>query len=101
MWYWFAQIVGALLFGKLLDLSTVSRRTRGLYGLAVVSVTITATWICGLLFQLSFKRYPVLAESDKMDLFDKGYGSKLALYLAYGLTDAMFQVFRMRCLVIW
>ena len=102
MWYWFAQIVGALLFGKLLDLATLNRRTRGFYGFVVLSVIITATWICGLFFQLSFKRYPALAESEKMDLFDKGYGSKLTLYLAYGLSDAMFQVFgmgEMRCLV--
>ncbi|CAG8606507.1 2482_t:CDS:2 [Paraglomus brasilianum] len=93
LWYWFAQIVGALLFGKLLDLATLNRRTRGFYGFVVLSVIITATWICGLFFQLSFKRYPALAESEKMDLFDKGYGSKLTLYLAYGLSDAMFQCY--------
>ncbi|CAG8747777.1 5777_t:CDS:2, partial [Dentiscutata heterogama] len=38
LWYWTAQIVGAFLFGKLLDWPKFGRKGRGLIGLAVLMV---------------------------------------------------------------
>ncbi|CAG8446172.1 8317_t:CDS:2 [Ambispora leptoticha] len=89
LWYWFCQIIGATAFGIFLDTAFLTRPKRALYGLGIIFVFTTATWIGGLIFQLKYKR------GDKIDrdLFDSGYGGELLLYMVYGLNDAMYQCY--------
>lgn len=90
LWYWFAQIIGALFFGLFLDTERLNRRTRGIVGLCIIGVMFMATWAGGLVFQLTYKRGDKI---DLTDLYDHGYVEKLVLYMAYGLCDAMYQLY--------
>ncbi|CAG8722356.1 4710_t:CDS:2 [Cetraspora pellucida] len=90
LWYWTAQIFGALFFGRFLDWSAFGRRTRGILGLGILTVILMATWIGGLFFQLTYKREDNIT---RMDLYDSGYITKILLYIAYGIIDAIFQCY--------
>ncbi|CAG8458931.1 851_t:CDS:10 [Diversispora eburnea] len=90
LWYWAAQIISAAIFGRLLDANNLSRKTRGIYGLLILVVTITANWIGGLFFQLTFKRTDTVIPKD---LFDPGFIEVLILYIFYGMNDAMYQCY--------
>ncbi|CAG8631751.1 7973_t:CDS:2, partial [Acaulospora morrowiae] len=90
LWYWAAQIVGAAIFGKFLDIKALSRRNRGLIGLLILAITVMAIWIGGLVFQLTYKREDKVTP---MDLYDPGYFPKLLLYILYGMNDAMYQCY--------
>ncbi|RIA79855.1 major facilitator superfamily domain-containing protein [Glomus cerebriforme] len=90
LWYWAAQIVGAMGLGKFLDTPSLKRKNRGIIGLIILFVIIMGTWIGGLFFQLTFTRND---EKKNLDLFDSGYAGKLILYLLYGFNDAMYQCY--------
>lgn len=90
LWYWAAQIIGASFFGKFLDSKNLPRRSRGIYGLLIIAIALTANWIGGLIFQLTFERNDV--HRYKKDLYDSGYFEVLLLYIFYGLNDAIYQV---------
>ncbi|CAG8519829.1 10697_t:CDS:2 [Funneliformis mosseae] len=90
LWYWAAQILGALVFGKFLDTTLLKRKNRGLVGLLILLVTVMATWIGGLFFQLTFTRVHNITGSD---IYDSKYAEKLILYIAYGMNDAMYQIY--------
>ncbi|CAI2183644.1 17955_t:CDS:2 [Funneliformis geosporum] len=86
LWYWAAQIVGAIVFGKFLDITSLKRKNRGLVGLLILSVSVMATWIGGLFFQLTFTRADGLQNAD---VYSSGYAKWLILYIAYGINDAI------------
>jgi len=90
LWYWAAQIVGAMGFGKLLDTPSLKRKNRGFIGLFILFIAVMATWAGGLVFQLTFTRND---EKKEFDIFDSGYAGKLILYILYGLIDAMYQCY--------
>lgn len=90
LWYWAAQIAGAMIFGKFLDIPSLGRRKRGILGLFLLFVTLMATWIGGLIFQLTFKRDD---EKRNFDLYENGYAGKIILYIVYGINDAMYQCY--------
>ncbi|CAB4443519.1 unnamed protein product [Rhizophagus irregularis] len=90
LWYWAAQIVGAMGFGKFLDTPLLGRKSRGIIGLFILFIMIMATWAGGLVFQLTFTRND---EKRNFDLFDSGYAGKFILYFLYGINDAMYQCY--------
>ncbi|CAG8612847.1 9619_t:CDS:2, partial [Acaulospora colombiana] len=90
LWYWAAQIIGAAAFGKFLDMQSLGRKMRGLLGLLILAIAITAVWGGGLAFQLTYKRGDTITQ---MDLYDHGYAQRLILYILYGANDAMYQVY--------
>lgn len=90
VWYWTAQIVGAALCGKFLDMPTIGRRQRAIYGLLIELVFFTATWAGGLAFQLTYERDQQI---DSMDLYNNGYVWRVLLFIAYGFNDAIYQCY--------
>uniref|UniRef100_A0A1D1YEQ1 UNC93-like protein 2 n=1 Tax=Anthurium amnicola TaxID=1678845 RepID=A0A1D1YEQ1_9ARAE len=90
LWYWAAQIVAAMGFGKILDTPLLGRKSRGIIGLFILFLTVMATWAGGLVFQLTFTRND---EKKDFDIFDSGYAGKLILYILYGMNDAMYQCY--------
>jgi hypothetical protein len=70
-------IVGALLIGFfVLDGTRFRRRTRGLLGLAFVSIVVTIVWSCALAWQVKFNRNP----RTKLHYTEKAYHAKGALF---------------------
>jgi hypothetical protein len=90
LFYWLAQIFGALIFGTFLDWSRFSRRTRGLAGWGVLFILVNAIWGGGLAFVLQTGRD---IPSPRQDIFDPGYVGNLFLYMFYGFLDATWQTY--------
>ncbi|KAI9298797.1 MFS general substrate transporter [Neoconidiobolus thromboides FSU 785] len=99
IWYWAAQMVGAYGMGKLLDYPKMKRSSKGLIGLAALTISFTAVWGGALAFQLQFtaednpfKAYTApTASSPGVDFTSSNYGGLIVLYLLFGLLDAMLQ----------
>lgn len=90
--YWLSQIIGAYMFGMLLDIKYLRRRTRSILGLAALFVATMATWGCGYLFQTTYTRESVASgETPLMDWTDSGFAGPFALYWFYGFFDAVWQ----------
>ncbi|KAF9187465.1 hypothetical protein BGZ50_001935 [Haplosporangium sp. Z 11] len=91
VFYWSAQIVGSWSIARLLDYQGVSRKTRSLWALAVISTCFIATWIGGYFFQKGFTIEDPNGDHD----FKEGasYAGPLFLYLFYGLNDAAWQTY--------
>ncbi|TXG52157.1 hypothetical protein EZV62_021326 [Acer yangbiense] len=88
--YWGAEIVGSIGIGYLLDFSFNSRRTRGLFGIAVVALLGSVICAGGFANQLKYSHSKL---PEKLDFKDSGSGfaGPFVLYFSYGLLDAMFQ----------
>ncbi|KAI9028077.1 major facilitator superfamily domain-containing protein [Phycomyces nitens] len=93
--YWLFQIIGAGVFGLLLDSTRIGgRRARAFIGNTFVLVFIIAIWVGGIFVQKKFTRESVKAEGfEPMDVFDDGYGPICFLYALFGFADAIYQGF--------
>ncbi|KAG0130033.1 major facilitator superfamily domain-containing protein [Tuber indicum] len=93
LWYWLAQIFGALAFGFFLDNQKICRRKRAIYGWVILLVAVNSIWGGGLkpLLESSRDKYPDNAPA--IDVFDKDFTWYLLLYMAYGFQDAMWQTY--------
>ncbi|KAG0356733.1 hypothetical protein BGZ54_000620, partial [Gamsiella multidivaricata] len=91
IFYWFSQIGGSWTFARVLDYQGVNRRTRALWGLAVVTVCFVCTWIGGVFFQRTYNIHDSMGNHD----FKEGasYIGPLFLYMFYGLNDAAWQTY--------
>jgi len=85
-----SQIFGSLLFGRYLDWSRFSRRTRAISGWVILFILINVIWGGGLAFELKTCRD---CPSPKQDVFDPGYVGNLFLYIFYGFLDSMWQTY--------
>lgn len=73
-------IVGALMIGYFcLDLKFLRRRTRGLLGLAVVTVLVVIVWAVSLSWQVTFTRADV-SDANRINYHDANYKGKGALF---------------------
>ncbi|KAG9067764.1 hypothetical protein KI688_011351 [Linnemannia hyalina] len=72
----FSQIGGSWTFACVLDYQGVSRKTRSLWGLIIITACFVATWIGGIFFQKG-----------------ASYVGPLFLYMFYGLNDAVWQTY--------
>ncbi|KAF9114755.1 hypothetical protein BGW39_003264, partial [Mortierella sp. 14UC] len=88
--YWGSQIFGSYGFSRFLDYQGVNRRTRGLWGLAIITVAFVATWTGGIFFQ---KGFSIGDPMGTKDFKDGGYAGPLILYMIYGLNDAAWQTY--------
>lgn len=114
LWYWLAQIVGAIAFGWFLDLNRLNRRNRAIAGWgvlflivnAVVSVPVHTSrsgvgnrfqWGGGLKPELGMSRPPNAAVAAKwyrgMDIYDKDFIWYCLLMAFYGFLDAAWQTY--------
>ncbi|CAK9437881.1 uncharacterized protein LODBEIA_P22590 [Lodderomyces beijingensis] len=94
--YWFAQMVGAIILGFILDLKYLRRSMRAKIGWGILFVTGLAIWGGGLKFQLEFTREEVEAVPpliEPMDFTESRYVGPVFLYIFYGLYDAIFQTY--------
>ncbi|KAF9901776.1 hypothetical protein EC991_005658 [Linnemannia zychae] len=89
--YWGSQIFGSYGFGRFLDYQGVNRRTRGLWGLAIITAAFIATWIGGIFFQKGFSLGDPMGKTDFKD--GSIYIGPLFLYMFYGLNDAAWQTY--------
>jgi len=100
--YWLAQIVGAAIFGYLLDLSQFSRTLRAKFAWGALFALTFVVWGGGYVFQQGYTRAEVNVGVDtpddtsddyvKMDFKDSGYVGPMFLYIFYGMYDAIWQV---------
>ncbi|KAK3715817.1 hypothetical protein LTR37_006800 [Vermiconidia calcicola] len=99
--YWSSQIVGAAIFGYLLDWTKFRRTTRARAAWAALFVLTFAIWGGGYAFQKGYTRAEVAAGLDTetladdyqgyYDWTDSGYIGPMFLYMVYGLYDAIWQ----------
>ncbi|KAI3403948.2 hypothetical protein KGF56_003215 [Candida oxycetoniae] len=97
--YWFAQMIGAIVLGLILDFKRFKRSTRAKIGWSILFLTGLAIWGGGLKFQLQFTREETESEPpliEPMDFKDGKYIGPMFLYIFYGVYDAIFQTF-----VLW
>ncbi|KAH8731507.1 major facilitator superfamily domain-containing protein [Phaeosphaeriaceae sp. PMI808] len=90
--YWFAQMVGACIFGFALDFPNIRRTTRAKIAWVVMFVLTFAVWGGGYVFQRQYVRKED-ADKDKnlIDWARKGYIGPMFLYAFYGFYDAAWQ----------
>ncbi|PWY72529.1 MFS general substrate transporter [Aspergillus sclerotioniger CBS 115572] len=86
--YWLMQMVGAFVFGQILDLKFLSRPMRAKLGLFLLFVITMGVWGGGYAFQKTYTRKTVSATTDWTT---SGYAGPMFLYMFYGFYDAAFQ----------
>ncbi|KAH8647350.1 major facilitator superfamily domain-containing protein [Xylariales sp. PMI_506] len=91
--YWCAQIIGACIWGALLDLQTFSRKTRARAGLFALFAITMSLWGGGYYFQKSYDRESASIESSKIDWTSPTYGGPAVLYVFYGCFDSIWQTY--------
>ncbi|RKP07601.1 UNC93-like protein [Thamnocephalis sphaerospora] len=89
VFYWGAQMVGALLIGKFLDSPRYNRSTKAVYGLLGMALAFSATWGGGLALQLQYDRNDVKWDIDFKD--SSRASGPIILFLFYGMFDAILQ----------
>ncbi|RPA91172.1 MFS general substrate transporter [Choiromyces venosus 120613-1] len=93
LWYWLAQIFGALAFGFFLDNQRIRRRKRAIYGWIILFVAVNAivSYSFGLLLDISnlFSSGACLINNQ----IDKDFTWYLIMYMVYGFQDAMWQTY--------
>lgn len=90
--YWLSQIIGAYMFGLLLDLERFRRRTRSIAGLAALFAATMVIWGCGYAFQKTYTRETVASqETPYIDWTDDTFPAPFVLYWFYGFFDAIWQ----------
>lgn len=90
--YWIAQMVAGILFGYVLDIKPLNRRTRAIIGWTILFVTGMAIWGGGYRFQVWDDRR--LKQGLKQDIDYKDgsiYLGPMFLYFFYGAYDAIWQ----------
>jgi hypothetical protein len=86
--YYFAQIIGALVIGKLLDLEQFKRSTRAKANLVGLFVLTMVVWGGGFAYQKTYERGQTI---EATDWSTPGYVGPMFLYMFYGLYDAIWQ----------
>ncbi|KAK2759306.1 hypothetical protein FQN54_002784 [Arachnomyces sp. PD_36] len=86
--YWISQMIGAYIFGNLLDISRIPRSVRAKAVWVVMLAFTMAVWGGGYSFQKTFERSE---EPGTKHFTDSGYIGPMFLYIFYGIYDAAFQ----------
>ncbi|GAQ12036.1 UNC93-like protein C922.05c [Aspergillus lentulus] len=86
--YWLMQMVGAFVFGQLLDLKFLSRPTRAKLNWLILLVVTMGVWGGGYAFQKQYTRDTAKKDAD---FTSHGYVGPMFLYMFYGFYDAAFQ----------
>lgn len=90
--YYLSQIIGAWIFGFLLDTTYLRRTTRAKIAMVVLFVLTFVIWGGGYDFQKGYTRAEVEAKDYvKLDFTDSGYIGPMFLYMFYGFYDSVWQ----------
>jgi hypothetical protein len=101
--YWSAQMVGAGIFGFILDWEKFKRTTRAKIAWVSLLVLTMVIWGGGYAFQKTYTRAEVSVGLDTdtladdyqtFDWTDSGYIGPMFLYIFYGMYDAIWQTVR-------
>ncbi|KAI9480386.1 MAG: major facilitator superfamily domain-containing protein [Benjaminiella poitrasii] len=93
--YWLCQIVGAGVFGWLLDWSRLgNRRMRALLGNTFIMIVLVASWVGAIFVQRKFTFESVKEPGFvQIDIYSENYAGYIILYAVFGLVDAFYQGF--------
>ncbi|CAM1507567.1 Fc.00g072080.m01.CDS01 [Cosmosporella sp. VM-42] len=91
--YWCAQILGACIWGVLMDISYFSRKIRARSGLIALFAITMGLWGGGYAFQTTYDRASAEVESSKLDWTSSGYGGPATLFFFYGVFDSIWQTY--------
>ena len=83
------QILGALFLGFLLDKLPMTRRNRGLVGLALTTVITIVAYSWGLKYQMPITRATEWAH--KINYHDSAFAEPMAILVLYDIGDAFYQ----------
>lgn len=86
--YWLMQMIGAFVFGQLLDMKWFSRPMRAKINFALLLAITLGVWGGGYAFQKGYTRATVKADTDWTS---GNYIGPMFLYMFYGFYDAAFQ----------
>jgi len=89
--YWIAQIIGSISIGLLLDQHRFTRRVRAFAGWVILFIAVFAIHTWAYFYQKQYTRASTPPDSQKMDIYDKGYAGRIMLYIFFGILDAMWQ----------
>ncbi|KAG0171370.1 hypothetical protein DFQ28_004424 [Apophysomyces sp. BC1034] len=93
--YWLFQILGAALFGWLMDLELLGNRRRRAYiGNTIVLVSLSALWIGCIFIQKRFTRESVKVPGFALiEISNPEYPGLCVEYALFGFADAIYQGF--------
>lgn len=93
--YWTSQIFGSVFIGYfVLDLKTVRRRVRALYGWVIVFFMVFVVHVWAYFYQKTYTRAQEAAkDAYKIDFLDKNYAAHVWLMIFYGFLDSMWQTY--------
>ncbi|KAI8380806.1 major facilitator superfamily domain-containing protein [Blakeslea trispora] len=93
--YWLCQILGAGVFGWLLDWDRLGgRRQRAIVGNTVVIVCLVSSWIGCIFVQQKFTYASVKEPGfQQTDVYTPGFAGYTILYAVFGFVDAVYQGF--------
>ncbi|KAL4940512.1 hypothetical protein BDV06DRAFT_18996 [Aspergillus oleicola] len=86
--YWGMQMVGAFVFGLILDLKWLKRPARARLAWAILFSVTMGIWGGGYAFQRTYTRE---SSAQDKDWTDSGYIGPMFMYMFYGFYDAAFQ----------
>ncbi|THH18809.1 hypothetical protein EW146_g2221 [Bondarzewia mesenterica] len=90
--YWLSQIVGSISIGLFLDRRRLTRRFRAFAGWVVLLCMVFIIHIWAYFYQRDYTRESMPPnDSNKMDIYDHRYPSRVWLYIFCSLLDAMWQ----------
>ncbi|KIW66408.1 hypothetical protein PV04_05744 [Phialophora macrospora] len=91
--YYLAQIIGAWIFGFLLDTTYLRRTTRAKVVMGVLFILTFVIWGGGYDFQKGYTRESTLGDENFVpkDFTDPGYVGPMFLYMFYGAYDSVWQ----------
>ncbi|KAM0554871.1 hypothetical protein ACHAPJ_006606 [Fusarium lateritium] len=92
--YFAAQIIGAWVFGLLLDIKYLRRPTRARAVGILLFVLTMGIWAGGYEFQKTYTREMMEEHPElKLDWSDSGYIGPVFLYIFYGMYDSAWQAY--------
>jgi hypothetical protein len=91
--YWFAQVIGALIYGYFLDLEQFRRSMRAKLALVTLFAITMAVWGGGYAYQKGYTRHSVNPKLGFIptDWTDDGYVGPMFLIIFYGFFDSAWQ----------
>lgn len=85
------QIAAAWVNQLVVDKLPFRRRVRAFVGALWIFIIFNAVWIGGYFVMRQTKEG--LSESEKLDVYDPGYGKRAFLYVSYGFMDATYNCY--------
>lgn len=97
IFYWTSQIIGAVLFGKLLDFQRTTRKKRASIALGVLTCVTIASWSGFFVLLIEYYNDGFSRQLARIPAWDlvstSSWSGPFTLFCTFGLLDAAFQSF--------